>query len=204
MANTQNIPIETAARDVARIVLGLPERKLRNLDAYTADSVDMEQIPGFYYTDGLGACYDIQVRDGEVYLLDGDSIKLTHIGKNLFKQGRRNITFAFGETCAVNDENVIRVLQKHSGTTALAGYAGSYFAEPVNGHFDVVEEDGKLWLDHLRFGKKELHWLEGDTFCYNLNGGMRKLQFVRDPQGTVTGFDYLSPQVYRMPFQKLG
>ena len=202
LANTHNIPIETAARDVARIVLGLPERKLRNLDAYTAETFDISQIEGFYCAEGMGSCYELQVKDGQVYLGDGDDVKLTHIGKNLFKQGRRNITFAFGKTVAVNDENVIRVLRKLTQTTALDGYAGSYFAKPVNGHFDVVQEGGKLWLDHLRHGRKELHWLEGDVFCYVVNGGMRKLEFVRDDKGAVVGFDYRSPQVYHMLYKK--
>ena len=207
LANTYNIPTEPVCMDIARIVLGLPERQLNNLDAYKGAPVDVDTIPGYYYNDATGATYDVQMHDGEICVNYEDKwVKLTHIGDNLYKMGRRNITFAFGEKCAVNQENnvgEIRKLEKDVYPEYAYGYEGFYFSDEVNGQFYVVEEEGKLFLEHFRFARQELHWVKGDKFCYGSMEGWQEIVFNRGSGGEVIGFVHNSGRVQNLPFSKI-
>lgn len=207
LANTYNIPTEPVCMDIARIVLGLPERKLNNLDEYKCDTVSEDDIPGYYYNDETGAGYDICVHDGEIAVNYEDKwVKLTHIGGNLYKMGRRNITFAFGKNSAVNQENSVLKLRKLTKDVYLDyayGYEGNYYSDEVNGQFYVSEEDGKLFLNHFRFPKQELHWVKGDKFCYGSMEGRQEIVFNRGSGGVIVGFVHNSGRVQNLPFSKI-
>ena len=196
--NTYNIPIETAAADIARVVLGLSPRVPKNLDAYKAESMNMAEIPGIYYCDRNGDNFNITVKDGAVFC---DGTPLMPIGGNLFKQGRLNITFAFGETNAVNDNNNIMQLRKLTETVdpgIAPDYVGDYFCQDAESHFTVIWEDEKLLLKHWRFAPKALHYLKDDTFF----SGMNSYRFLRDEAGKVTGFLFNSGHLTDFPFIK--
>jgi hypothetical protein len=120
--------------------------------------------------------------------------------------GRRNITFAFGEKCAVNQENnvgEIRKLEKDVYPEYAYGYEGFYFSDEVNGQFYVVEEEGKLFLEHFRFARQELHWVKGDKFCYGSMEGWQEIVFNRGSGGEVIGFVHNSGRVQNLPFSKI-
>lgn len=198
-ANTYNIPIETAAADIARVVLGLPPRIPKNLDVYKTDSVDMAQIPGIYYCDRNGDNFTITCKDNIVHC---DGTPLMPIGGNLFQQGRRNITFAFGENPAVNDNNNIMVLRKLTEVLDSAkaqDYEGEYRCEDAQSRFTIVWENDQLLLKHWRFAPKVLHYLAQDTFFC----GMHSYRFVRDEQGKVTGYLFNSGHLSDLPFIKV-
>lgn len=207
LANTYNIPTEPVCMDIARIVLGLPERKLNNLDEYKADAVDMNAVAGYYYNDTSASAYDIKVVDNTPYVEYEDKwVKLTNIGGNIFKMGRRNITFAFGEKCAVNHENNLMELRKLSKNTYeqyAVSYEGTYVSDEVGGEFYVSEEDGKVYLNHRRFGTSELHWVKGDVFAYGSMEGRQELVFNRGSGGHVIGFVHNSGRVQNLPFSKI-
>ena len=196
--NTYNIPIETAGRDVARVILGLPERVSKTLDEFVTDQVDPESIPGMYYCDADGDYYKISVRDGVVY---HDNTPLTHVRGNLYKQGRLNLTFAFGEDTVINENGNIRHFRKFH-TQVPQEYAraceGLYFSEEMEAFFTILYEDGKLWIDQLRNGRSELYWLEGDQFFY----GLRKVRFHWDAD-KVTGYTFSVGQIRALDFQKI-
>lgn len=197
--NTYNIPIETAGRDVARVVLGLPPRVPKNLDDYKKDTVDLDSVAGLYYCDKNGDNFRVEVRDGDVYYA---GVKLTPIGGNLFKQGRLNVTFAFGEKTAVNERNNVMELRKLTETVPAeqgSAYAGEYYFDDAQSHFTVCWEDGRLWLDHLRHGRRELNWLKDDVFFY----GLREITFTRDEHGEVNGYLLNQKQLRDIPFQKI-
>jgi len=197
--NTYNIPIETAGRDVARVILGLPDRKPPTLDEFKTDTVDWDSIEGFYYCDKDGDNYRITVKDGVVY---HGSTPLVHQGGNLFKQGRLNISFAFGEDTTVCENGVIKHLRKFDTQVpeALARECeGFYFSEELEAFYTVVYEDGKLWLDHLRHGRSELHWLEGESFFT----GMSRYRFFRNEDGKIDSYTHTHHQVRNLRFVKV-
>ena len=44
---------------------------------------------------------------------------------------------------------------------------GQYYCDDMEGKYNMVRQDGKLWIEHLRFGLRELYWVGNDTFFYD-------------------------------------
>lgn len=197
-ANVPNLPVETAARDIARVVLGLPGRKLRNLDVYKRDSVDLTEIPGFYRTES-GSCSRFSCQDGQVYW-DGDP--LVHLGGNLYKLGRLNCTFALGDPIVKLQNNVIAVLEKYEKPVPAAlakEAAGSYYCHDLQTLWHIVYDGEKLWWEHVSHGKQWLRYLEKDTFFHD----EWQLTLTRDETGKVNGYKASGGKIMNVPFEKV-
>ena len=202
--NTYNIPIETAGRDVARVVLGLPARVPKTIDPYKGEPVDINNIGGYYCSAG-GKCYDVKVENGQAFVrFNSKWAPLYNTEANLYKMGRRNITFAFGETTYINNEGGIVELKKLTKKPAtLEGYAGSYYSDETKGTFTVREEDGVLLLSTPSLKNEPLFLTEGDTFCYgSMTSNFKKVRFNRNAQGTIVSLDYIAPQITALTFHK--
>lgn len=199
-SNTYNIPIEDAARDIARIVLGLPARVPKNLNAYEKDTVCLENVDGTYYCDADGSSCHIRVREDKVYM---DGIYMTPVRGNLFKQGRRNIWLALGGAVVARqggDKIVeLRRLTQQPEQTYMERCVGEYYCDDAQSHFEIACEDGRLWVKHLRFRPQQLHWLGEDSFFYD----KYKIRFVRDEQDRVTGYLFSSPHLRKVEFTKV-
>lgn len=197
--NTYNIPIETAAGDIARIVLGLPERVRKNLEPYKEDSPILENVNGVYFCDKNKDNFEICVADGTVYL---DGTKLVHRSGSLYQQGRRNIWLCLGKQVMLQQDNSIMELRRLTARISPE-YAqkcvGSYYCADAQGQFDIAYENGDLWIKHIRFAPQKLTWLEGDTFLY----GSKFITFQHDETEKVTGYLYNSGHLVDIPFQKV-
>lgn len=205
LSNTYNIPTETAGMDIARAVLGLEARTPNTLDEYRAEAINLDDAVGFYYAPASKSSYEIVKADGALCVNYEDKlVPLKNTDGNLFKMGRRNITFAFGKKCAVNNENNVQPLVKLSDrldADAAFDYVGEYESYEVNGNYVIDEEDGVLYLYHRRFGKNELHLVEGDTFCYG-SFDMNEIVFNRGSGGAVLGFVHNTGRVQGLGFTK--
>lgn len=209
--NTYNIPIEVAGRDIARIILGLPERNKKNLDEYRSAPIEPAQAQGYYMRLGNGGdfdsnCYDIRFVDGELYVMfNGKPARLTRMGDNLYKMGRRDVTFAFGEHPAVNREGAVVPLQKMGDSVCpetAAQLAGTYYSDETDGEVTVAANGDSITVSVNDGVPQVLHRMEEDIYCFGSMGSPNKLRFCRDAAGTVTGLCYMLPQVVRMPYVK--
>ena len=196
--NTYNIPIETAARDIARIVLGLPERVQKDLSAFEQAEPVLENMDGMWYCDRNGNEFNIEIRDGKVYM---DGTYMTPVRGSLFKKGRCNIWLNLGQTVAVAQNGNIMQLRKlsaYSDQSFLEACAGHYYCPDVQGHYDIFFRDGGLVMEHIRFGCSPLHYLGEDQFlCRGFD-----LQFVKDAAGAVTGYKITGERI-DMFFEKV-
>jgi len=203
--NTYNIPIETAGRDIARIVLGLPERVRKNLDEYTTDSVDLDSIPGYYYNYTSQKCFEFKVEDGQVFVSNGSRfIPLVHVRGNLYKMGRRDITFAFGEKITANQEGAICTAERLTAEPEdINCYVGSYYCPEVKGTYQFYIEDGKLTMRNPSGGKDELHLVAPDEFCYgSMSDNGCHMIFTRNEAGQIVNVKYTAPQITELVFEK--
>lgn len=203
--NTYNIPIETAGRDIARIVLGLPAREIKNLDEYKTEGVDFDAIAGYYINDKSGKCYDIKTEDGKAYVrFNGKWAPLYPIGGNLYKMGRRNVTFAFGETTTVNNEGGISQLRKMTAKAEYPErYAGTYYSAEAKGTFTVRSENGVLLLSTPSSKNEPLFLEEGHTFRYgSMTSNSKQVRFNLGADGTAESLDYIAPQITGLNFVK--
>ena len=197
-ANTHNLPVETSARDVARVVLELPERKLKNLDEYKKDSVDLSQVAGLYRTAGYGI-YEFTVEGEQVFC---DGVPLEHLEGNLYKQGRLNKTFAFGETIAKLENNILTELFPYTPVMpkALAEeFVGTYYNADCDALWKVIFDGENLFWEQSRHGKQLLRHLEGETFF----DGLWRLTVIRDDSGKITGFRCDGRNIEKVIFEKM-
>lgn len=196
--NTYNIPIETAGRDIARIVLDLPARTIKGIDEFKTDGVDFDTIAGYYISPNRSKSYHIMTEDGKAYVrFNSKWAPLCPIGGNLYKMGRRNITFAFGENTVVNQEGGIVQLEKMTAVPEnLEQYTGTFYSTETRGTFRVDLSGGKLLLSTPSLKNEELHMLEQDLFIYgSMTSNPKNVRFNRDGQGSIISLDYIAPQL---------
>lgn len=210
--NTYNIPIEVAGRDMARIILGLPERNKKNLDEYRSAPIDPRSAAGYYVRDGGGNddfdthCYDIRCENGNIYVyMGGDLVLLKPIGDNLYKMGRRDITFAFGEKPAILKEGALVPLCKLERVLdpeKIGQIVGVYYSEEADGCVTVKMQNGCPVACVNDGMENDLYMRAEDLFSFGSMSTPNKLRFVRDDTGKVVGMDYMLPQVRRMSYVK--
>ena len=197
-ANTHNLPVETSARDVARVVLDLPRRKLKNLDEYKKDSADLSKVAGLYRTPGY-SLYEFDVQGEQVFC---DGVPLEHLGGNLYKQGRLNRVFAIGDTIMKLENNLLAELVPYEPVmpAALAEeFVGTYYNEDCDALWKVIFDGENLFWEHSRHGKQLLRHLEGETFY----DGAWRLTLMRDDSGKLTGFRCDGRNLQNVIFQKM-
>ena len=199
-ANCYNVPVIPRAKDIARIVLGLPERKIGCLEEYARDTVSLEGVGGMYYNRKKDVHWEVEVRDGKVYL-EGDY--MAPAGGNRFKHGRRSVWLAIledGKLVTKHGPTIDEVekLKEYPAQDYLEACVGKYYCDDVEGFFDVAYRDGRLWMEHLRFAPQKLHWIGEDTFFYD----KFKIRFVWDG-GKVTGHLVSSPHLRNVEFIKV-
>lgn len=198
--NTYNIPIETAARNIARIIFGLPLPVQKSLDAYRQDTVNLDGISGMYYCDKNKDFACIEVCEGQVCM---DGIRMTPVGGNLYKQGRRNIMLAIGEPMVLKQENTIMQLRKLMHTLPdgkAMDYVGEYICEDAQARFRITCKEDGLWLEHWRHKAEKLYLLQEEEFFYSA----KRIRFLRDETGRVRGYLYNSGHLRDLTFTKIG
>ena len=199
-SNCINVPIIPTAKKIARIVLGLPLPEETWLEDYARDTVSLEGVGGMYYNRKKGCHYDVEVKDGKVYL-EGDY--MAPVGGNRFKHGRRDVMIAIMEDGKVVTKHGATVdelekLTDYPAADYLDACVGKYYCDDVQGFFDVAHRDGKLYMEHLRFKPQELHYLGDDTFFYD----KFKIRFTWEG-GKVTGHLVSSPHLTDVEFVKI-
>jgi len=196
--NTYNIPIETAGRDVARIVLGLPEREKKDPTRFKGEEVNIETAAGYYLSKARTKSYHIKVEDGKAYVrFNNKWAPLYHEGGNMYKMGRRNIAFFFGEDPMVFQEGGVHELVKMTAVPAdIAPYVGKYYSAEAEGTFTVSIEDGTLMLTTPARVKEPLFLIEGELFNYgSMTSTPKNIRFNRDETGKVVSLNYSSPMM---------
>jgi len=208
VANTANTYTETAAYNIARIVLGLP------VDVQTAPQPsgakhDPKDAPGFYFSrvpDGY--TLTVTQQDGVLYATDEAApAPLTHVAGDLYRQGRLSQWFRLGADAPryVNEEMDLPLEKAYEGPLSaaqLAGKEGRYESREVGTAYEVREQDDRLWLWHFRRGLTPLYPVEGDLFvttyyrpCF--------IRFTRDGAGAVNGLTLTGNRVQELPFKKV-
>ena len=92
-----------------------------------------------------------------------------------------------------------RVVEK---AVDLTQFVGRYFSEELETYYDLRIEEGKLVIQHRRFGPVTLTHTSGDTFSGTLP--VTQLVFQRDSDGKVTGFEAGNGRARGIVFLKVG
>ena len=200
-ANCYNVPVIPAAREILRILLGLPATEQNWLEADATDTVSLEGLGGLYYDAKKLAGFQVEVRDGRVYL---DGYYMAPMGGNRFRHGRRQVCIAI--------QDADHVVTKHGPVidrltrlpeTVIGDQAeqcpGAYYCDDAQSHFEIAVREGKLYICHLRHGEHLLYRLDGDQFVYD----KYRIKFRRNENGQVDGFYFSSLHLRNVEFKKI-
>ncbi len=94
-----------------------------------------------------------------------------------------------------------RLPEKDLSPEQMQGFTGIFESEELGTFYRLVVEDGKLLARHRRHGDIPLIWTMGDTFT-GRQWFFRKLEFVRNDDGEVSGFLLTGGRVWNMRFEK--
>lgn len=82
-------------------------------------------------------------------------------------------------------------------SVTLAEFAGVYESEELATAYTVTATESSLIITHARTGSFQAAAYQDDTFS-SFTGAMRKLEFIRNEQGEITGFYGSAPLVDRV------
>ena len=201
-ANCINVPVIPSAKKIARIVMGLPLPEENWLEEYARDTVSLENVSGMYYNRKKGVHWKVEVKDGKVYLEDD---YMAPVGGNLFRHGRREVMVAIlenGRTVVKHGATIdeMEKLTEYPDADYLAACEGSYYCDDMQGQYEIVSREGILWIEHLRFGPRKLHWIGEDTFFYD----KFKVRFCFNEAGKCDRYLVNSAHLTDVEFQKIG
>ena len=200
LANTYNIPVIPMAKEIVRIVLDLPRKPKNRLESYVEDSCCLENIDGLYKSNTKDEYFDVRVRDGKVYL-DGDF--MAPVDGNRFRHGRRDVMLAVTKNGLVTKHGeAIDELTRLSETPdpdQLQQCPGQYYCDDMQSHYEIVAQDGKLYMNHLRHGSKLMYRFEKDHFFFD----NYHVRFCRNDRNQITGYLVSSPHLCNVEFHKI-
>ena len=131
---------------------------------------------------------------------------LTHIKGNMYRVGHLDNYLYLGEKAAYVVEGEVQPLHKAKAAPQpaahLCAFAGKYTSQELLTEYDVVYEDGALYLSHFRGGKHRLYELRRDTF---IGGAPLTLivQFTRGSGNEVIGLTFSAPRIQHLAFSKV-
>lgn len=207
-ANTQNTLPPTASFRIARMLLGVEEPVLPDPPAYYTENFDEADAAGYYYDD-LPMCVGVDVfrHKGQLCMREWfEPAPLTHIKGNMYRVGHLDNYLYLGEKAAYVVEGEVQLLHKANAAPRPAAhltcFAGKYVSEELLTEYDVVYEDGALYLSHFRGGKHRLYPMRRDTF---IGGAPLTLivQFTRGSNNEVIGLTFSAPRIQHLAFSKV-
>lgn len=200
LSNTYNIPVVPIGKEIVKIVLDVPKKPENRLENYIEDSCSLENIDGLYRCNTRDEFYDVRVRAGKVYL-DGDY--MAPVDGNRFRHGRRNVMLAVTKNGLVTKHGAVidelTRLEEIPDPDQLQQCPGQYYCDDMQSHYEIVAQDGKLYMDHLRHGRKQMYRFEGDHFFFD----SFHVHFCRNSDNQITGYLVSSPHLRNVEFRKL-
>ncbi len=207
LCNTQNTPTQPAADAVARILLGLEQAPKAALDVQ--EDFDQSEAPGLYYADLPDAMtVKIMQKEDGLYMADRfEDAPLQHVRGGLYRVGRLDSWLSLGSNPAVAMADAVTKLKKADPSPVpsehLLRYEGRYESSEVETAYEIIEQDGKLYIDHFRHGMAQLYPVAHDRFVSDGSGSSPFIQFTRGSGGAVIGMTMSCGRVQNLPFSKV-
>lgn len=207
LSNTNNTPTDPSAWKIARLILGM--ESLKSAEKPVKEKFDVSEAAGFYYAElPSSAIVKIVEKNGCFYWCEKYGLTpLTRVRGNLFRAGRLETYFLLGadkpmyytpeETVCLN-----RAVDAPVCECDGKRYEGRYYCDELETFYNIVYENGKLYMDHIRRGRTTLRPVGRGRFvaeylrtCF--------VQFEENEKGEVTGLYFSGVRVAHMPFTKV-
>lgn len=205
LANCDTVMSDPSTMAVARILLGLPESAGPELPVQ--DAFDETDAPGFYYGTDWAAGIAVERKNGRLYLRSRWGLApLTHVRGNLYRAGHLDEWYLLGKDGAryVNAEEFTCLKKSDDQPVARdigLQCAGTYYCPELAAIYQVTWEQGRLYLEHIRHGKKALHPMDDGRFAVE----WLRPTYVRFvwQDDTVVGMTFTGGRVLELQMNKL-
>ncbi|MBQ6692744.1 MAG: hypothetical protein IJN00_05370, partial [Clostridia bacterium] len=191
LSNTQNTVPRVSLTEIAKCLCGEKETEKPVYPARKA-----EETVGFYYTETPDPTAWEVIEEGQLRDMY-DPMPLVWEGERL-RVGRLNQYLTVAPRPAMEVEGAVTFLTKADESPLPAGtaeYAGKYTSEELATEYEVVFEDGRLYLNHFRKGNERLYPLREDTFIGGVYPCM-VVKFLRDDLGAVNGLSISTARLF--------
>lgn len=211
-SNTDTVAIGRAAEKIVDLLLGVERSEVEPQvlpDFYDADFAD-EDVAGTYYSDGTYALIAQVVGKGDqLYLLEEyGAAPLVQVEGNRYQAGTANYELYLGSTAGFRFGTRCIPLKKwqpdqECEADGLA-YAGTYESAELGTAYEVLVEDGALYLSHRRNKKQQLLRTAPDQFIAGVGGSLYgvTLTFARAANQAVSGFRVSTGRAQAVAFAK--
>jgi hypothetical protein len=167
---------------------------------FTPDPSRYDQLLGDYRWEP-GDVFGIGLQEGRLtYQMPNFSIPMNELTEDHFVLDGYPYYFTFhrdeqgrAASCLIEHEGdadvtALRIELADPGPAELEQLAGDYFSPELNAEYSVEVIDGSLFLSHRRLGRTQLEPEAADHFTCR-SPAFRLLEFLRDDQGQVSGFE---------------
>ncbi|WP_167609038.1 serine hydrolase domain-containing protein [Maribellus sediminis] len=203
------------AQKIADILLGIaetkeePEAKTNPAESPVLNVENYRANLGHYKNDGIGVRFELKEDQQSILLLMSgeEPQKLNIIENNRFNVFGGTVTLDILDVNSINATlgggtyKFVKYEPYSSDISELRSYEGKFFNDETETYYSIVMEDNALILDHLKYGKVELIPVNENQFA-SPHWWMGKIDFIRNEQNEITGFEINDGRVHHLVFEK--
>lgn len=211
-SNTDNVNLQNAAFKIARMILGIEEDVATDNKLYCDETGNLQDFIGEYLIN-KDTLADIIEKDGHFFLeMNEKKSSIKHLDGNGY-----DLLDTPYELYIVSDEIFISVspdmsfkleklVQASFSDKEMLDISGFYFNEELETFYEIIDEDGKLYMRHKRYGKAvilDITEEDAKKRYYSLIEHPMKFNFVRTADERISGLTISDGRAGDMLFQKV-
>ncbi|WP_114752480.1 serine hydrolase domain-containing protein [Pleomorphovibrio marinus] len=210
LANEANITATSIAHHIAQIYLETENQKDGSITKKVNLTTEtLEELTGLYELNDLNMVIKIEkiehglslwIHENLQYMLfpisdtsfiaEEESLILT------FDQDAKNIAISFP-----NEEKIKgKKLPESTDSVSDSDYIGMYFSDELLSFYKISNENGRLYIHHLRHGKKALIPMGEGKFIWQIGGLLVPITFLREEEAGVNRFEISMFGIQKMAF----
>lgn len=208
VSNTQNTIPGVAARQIARVVLGLEEEKPQHQQHLLEQAPQQEETGVYWAEEPSLACFTVcRDQEGQLHLGGENGTTLHHVEGNCYRIGYLEDVIYLGKEKAAcqmgaNLYPLVKVDTASQDTDFLLEYEGTYQSDEVDTRYFITEEEGFLYASHTRHGQGRLYPLGRDRYGVQIGGLTLRLTFTRGSGNRFTGLVMDGGRVQHLGFTR--
>jgi CubicO group peptidase (beta-lactamase class C family) len=184
---------------IAELYFGPPkEIKQKARKSISLTEAEVSKWPGIYKSIREFDVFTLGF-EGQNVLNNGHALKAAH-ADTLYNEDRTWIYRKNGTVTTVNNYGDTASYRQVSIFAPRSVLTGDYFSDESESGFSVTLNDNKLYLVNKPFEPQEMVFAFADAFIVE---GELLVEFKRNSQGQISGFDISVPRAERISFKKI-
>lgn len=172
---------------------------------------ELKPFEGHYWNEEDKYSRQIKIQNDTLYYIrnDKDKTALIPVGENKFEMNLEEyvgVSFKANQMIVTLDDGYQIVLDSYTpanhNSNTLKEFKGSYYSPELNTYYTLSINENKLTANHYRLGDFKLKAIKNDYFIGS-KGSFRKVVFLRNESGKITGFNVSGSRAKNVLFNKV-